>query len=100
MQIHASFTMHADYTVVAYSDNVTYRFPQTDMGNAGAKFFGMDQAILPVKDSVEGLVKVVSSLLSILSLTPYRRAPGQTSCRFGLKTSSLSFVISRQFVIE
>lgn len=35
-------------------------FTQTDMGNAGAKYFGFEQAFVTVKDSVEGIVKVVS----------------------------------------
>jgi norsolorinic acid ketoreductase len=34
-------------------------FAQTDLGNSGARFFGMEEAVVPVKDSVEGIVKVV-----------------------------------------
>ncbi|KAK3334212.1 hypothetical protein B0T19DRAFT_484097 [Cercophora scortea] len=36
-------------------------FAQTDMGNAGAKFFGLEQAVVTVKDSVEGILKVIDS---------------------------------------
>jgi norsolorinic acid ketoreductase len=36
-------------------------FAQTDLGNSGARFFGMEEAVVPVKDSVEGIIKVVSS---------------------------------------
>ena len=32
---------------------------QTDLGNAGARFFGMEEAFTPQKMSVDGVVKVV-----------------------------------------
>ncbi|KAI0893425.1 hypothetical protein F4806DRAFT_504909 [Annulohypoxylon nitens] len=32
-------------------------FAQTDMGAAGARYFGLDQAAVPVKDSVAGIMK-------------------------------------------
>jgi hypothetical protein len=33
------------------------------MGKAGANYFGMDDAIVPLKDSVAGLIKTVSSMV-------------------------------------
>ena len=36
------------------------RFVQTDMGNAGARSFGMEKAFVTVEDSVAGVVKEVS----------------------------------------
>ncbi|KAK3681011.1 hypothetical protein B0T22DRAFT_445702 [Podospora appendiculata] len=37
--------------------------PWTDMGNAGAKFFGMEQAVVTVRDmgSVQGILKVIDN---------------------------------------
>lgn len=40
-------------------DDHTRRFAQTDMGAAGAKYFGLDQAAVSVKDSVAGIMKHV-----------------------------------------
>ncbi|KAK4121245.1 NAD(P)-binding protein [Parathielavia appendiculata] len=34
---------------------------QTDMGNAGARLFGMEKAVVPVKDSAEGIIKVLDN---------------------------------------
>ncbi|KAM7218342.1 hypothetical protein V8F06_006265 [Rhypophila decipiens] len=36
-------------------------FAQTDMGNSGARHFGMEQAFVSVKDSTEGMVKVIDN---------------------------------------
>ena len=43
-------------------------FAQTDMGNDGARLFGMEKAFQEVGDTVEGMVKVVSIYLSGLAM--------------------------------
>ena len=35
------------------------RFVQSDMGNAGARFFGLPQAFVPVKDAAKFMVSQV-----------------------------------------
>ena len=45
------------------------RFVQTDMGNTGAQFFGMEKAFTEVKDSVAGTVKLVCLIPN--SLRPF-----------------------------
>ncbi|KAH8680787.1 hypothetical protein BX600DRAFT_519970 [Xylariales sp. PMI_506] len=42
-------------------DPGSHSFSQTDMGNEGAKRFGFDQAFVPVKDSVAGIVKHIDN---------------------------------------
>ncbi|KAM7194465.1 hypothetical protein V8F20_007991 [Naviculisporaceae sp. PSN 640] len=36
-------------------------FTQTEMGNAGAKYFGLEQAFVTVKDSTEGIVRTIDN---------------------------------------
>ena len=42
--------------------SVRVRFVQTDMGNTGARLFGMKEAAVPTKDSVAGVVEQVRLL--------------------------------------
>ena len=42
--------------------SVRVRFVQTDMGNYGARLFGMKEAAVPTKDSVAGVVQQVRLL--------------------------------------
>ncbi len=47
---------------------VRVRFVQTDMGNTGARLFGMKEAPVPTKDSVAGVVAQVCAGVLVLGV--------------------------------
>jgi norsolorinic acid ketoreductase len=91
-------------------------FVQTDMGNEGARTFGMEKAFITVEDSANFLVSAVSFLLGCCakliltirrSTRPRGRRPRDTFRRWRAETSSgdlgrfcslemLSFLVSQQ----
>jgi hypothetical protein len=72
------------------------RFAQTDMGNAGARFYGMEKAYTPVEEAVAGGVKAVSNmahpacsmLISPGRLTPRRVRPTEADTSPGTDPTS------------
>lgn len=47
--------------------NIHPGWVRTDLGNGGAHILGIDQADLDVKESIEGVVPIVSALLKVIS---------------------------------
>lgn len=45
--------------VMQRPNQVVFRFAQTDMGNSGAALFGLEEAIVPIAESVAALVETV-----------------------------------------
>lgn len=71
------------YIAQLLADDVVRRFVQTDMGNTGAKSFGLEKAYVEVKDSVAGTVKLVRHIRklptspSIVARSVVDRAPSK-----------------------
>ena len=51
----------------------TCSFVQTETGNEGARFFGMPEAPIPIKDSVDFLVATVSACYAICHASKVKR---------------------------
>ena len=66
--------MLIDGQYLSCADTHPSRFTQTETANKAARSFGLEEAPVPLKDSVAGLVKVVSQIwmASHKSLVPCR----------------------------